>query len=71
MMSSSKTHKDLHSNDENAWRTAYLICVQMLQKILCYRIDEIQFSGLANDIGIFRILMLGSENSRMCWLGLG
>lgn len=62
-MSGSKTHKDLLSNYESAWRTVYLIWVQMLQKILSYRIDEIQFSGLANDIEISRILMLGSENS--------
>lgn len=63
MMSGSKPHEDLLSNYENAWRTVYLICVQMLQKILCYRIDKLQFSGLANDIEIPRILMLGSENS--------
>lgn len=62
-MSGSKTHEDLLSNYENAWRTVYIICVQMSQKILCYRIDEIKFSGLANGIEISRILMLGSENS--------
>lgn len=52
MMSDSKTHEDLLSNYETALRTVYIICVQMLQRIFCYRIDEIQFSGLANDIEI-------------------
>lgn len=63
MMSDSKTREDLLSNYENALRTVYIICVQMLQRNFCYRIDEIQFSGLANDIEISRIVMLGSENS--------
>lgn len=62
MMSGSKTHEDLLSNYENALRSVYVVCVQMLQKILCSRIDEIQFSSLAND-KISRILILGKENS--------
>lgn len=63
MMSGSKAHEHLLSNYETAWRTVYIICVQKSQKILCHRIDEMQFSGLANDIEISRMLMLGSENS--------
>lgn len=63
MMSGSKTHEDLLSNYENALRTVYIVCVKMSQKILCYSIDEIQFSGLANDTEISKILMLGRENS--------
>lgn len=62
MMSGSKTHEDLLSKYENALRSVYIVCVQMLQKILCSRIDEIQFSSLAND-KISRILILGKENS--------
>lgn len=37
--------------------------MQMLQEILCSRLDEIQFLSLANDIEIPRILMLVNENS--------
>lgn len=62
MMSGSKTHEDLLSNYENALTSVYIICVQMLRKILCSRIDEIEFSSLAND-KISRILILGKENS--------